>query len=179
MMMPLLLLLLCLAAIPLALAPSGGTPGNQGGRPRGSGQTFWWEIDAVLQFIASMVLRGVPVIFCARLLGMQGHSWERQRFYDWVHEVTGVLGIRRNLDDVDLLRFVAQQQAQNLRIGVRSIHNTLTSLGIACSRERVTWACQLLDPAAAAREFRVRQTLQRRVFVSPHPNYSWHIDTCM
>ena len=59
-------------------------------------------------------------------------------------------------------------------LGYRSIHQKLRQLGCFIDKETVRLCLKILDPAGV--EPRICSRLQRRVYLSPGPDPTWHID---
>eukprot|EP00664_Eupelagonemidae_sp_cell27_P005584 gene5584-843_t len=57
-----------------------------------------------------------------------------------------------------------------------SLHDTILAAGYNVTYERCREALAALDPGGALRAARVANTLQRRNFWSPWPNFTWHGD---
>lgn len=58
--------------------------------------------------------------------------------------------------------------------GYRALHQKLRLNGIITNREIVRFIVKTLDPEGV--QLRTAHRLKRRLFISPGPNYTWHID---
>ena len=58
--------------------------------------------------------------------------------------------------------------------GYRVVHQKLRMEGVTTSRETVRLIIKTLDPVGV--KLRTAHRLKRRKFISPGPNYTWHID---
>ena len=70
------------------------------------------------------------------------------------------------------LRMLLKESGSSL--GYRRIHQKLRQLGCFIDKETVRLCLKMLDPAGV--ELRICSRLQRRVYLSPGPDHTWHID---
>ena len=59
-------------------------------------------------------------------------------------------------------------------LGYRSIHQKLRQLGCFIDKETVRLCLKILDPSGV--ELQICRRLQRRAYLSPGPDHTWHID---
>ena len=84
-----------------------------------------------------------------------------------------VQSVRNPLQDVEVaVRNELSSSGSN--IGYRRVHRSLVSQGYICRQADVRRIIKGIDPEGVNR--RRRRRLHRRKYISPGPNFAWHID---
>jgi len=86
-------------------------------------------------------------------------------------------GVSRRFDeisDADLDRLVTVFKDEKPNAGLRYLIGFLRCRGLRVQKERVRQALRRVD--GLGQELRRRNTIQRRKYKVPRPNYLWHLD---
>ena len=84
-----------------------------------------------------------------------------------------VAGVRNSTQEIqDAVQ--KEMHGSGSGLGYRRMRSSLQSQSIICRHEDVRLIMKNLDPEGVA--LRKKRRLHRRKYVSPGPNYAWHID---
>lgn len=79
-------------------------------------------------------------------------------------------------DIIEVALFIMQQQeASGVLHGYRWMHLKCIQAGLSIPRDTVNELMKVLDPVSV--QSRLRRNLKRRRYVSPGPNFVWHVDS--
>ena len=83
---------------------------------------------------------------------------------------------RYNLTSTNSVILAVQKilRGSSANFGYRAVHQKLRMEGVTTSHETVRLIIKSLDPKG--NKSRTGHRLKRRKFISPGPNYTWHID---
>ena len=112
--------------------------------------------------------RNISLTALAKKLKMHRYTLRRKmKFY----------GVSRRFDeisDADLDRLVTVFKDEKPNAGLRYLIGFLRCRGLRVQKERVRQALRRVD--GLGQELRRRNTIQRRKYKVPRPNYLWHLD---